>query len=70
MQISDLPEKPDQLVSVSELFGFSSQLKVHAYSQTSDLVPEIDPGYHFNPEVTQAILAGFEHNRRVMLQGL
>ncbi|MEM7561716.1 MAG: AAA family ATPase [Pseudomonadota bacterium] len=70
MQISDLPEQPDQLVSVSELFGFSSQLKVHAYSQTSDLVPQIDPGYHFNPEVTQAILAGFEHNRRVMLQGL
>jgi cobaltochelatase CobS len=33
-------------------------------------VPEIDKGYHFNKEVTLAILAGFEHNRRVMLQGM
>ena len=70
MQISDLPEQPDQLVSVSKVFGFDSPLKVHAYSEVSDLVPEIDPGYHFNPEVSLAILAGFEHNRRVMLQGL
>lgn len=33
-------------------------------------MPDIDVGYHFNKEVTLAILAGFEHNRRVMLQGM
>jgi len=64
------PETPDQLVSVRNVFGFDSQLQVHAFAEPSDMVPELDSGYHFNPEVTLAILAGFEHNRRVMLQGL
>lgn len=64
------PETPDQLVSVGNVFGIDSQLQVHAFAEPSDMVPELDPGYHFNPEVTLAILAGFEHNRRVMLQGL
>ncbi|MEM7273633.1 MAG: MoxR family ATPase [Actinomycetota bacterium] len=32
-------------------------------------VPAIDPAYHFDPETTLAILAGFEHNRRVLVQG-
>jgi cobaltochelatase CobS len=64
------PETPDQLVSVRDVFGIDSQLQVHAFAETGDMVPELDPGYHFNPEVTLAILAGFEHNRRVMLQGL
>ena len=29
----------------------------------------IDPDYQFNRDVTLAILAGFSHNRRVMIQG-
>ena len=33
-------------------------------------MPEIDPAYRFNPEVTLAILAGFTRDRRVMVQGL
>ena len=41
-----------------------------APAQSMDRVPEIDPAYRFNPEVTLAILAGFTRNRRVMLQGL
>ena len=32
-------------------------------------VPDLDPDYLFNKEVTLAILAGFKHNRRVMIQG-
>ena len=61
---------PDQRVSVREVFGIDSKLQVPAFSERSELVPDIDPGYHFNPEATLAILAGFTHNRRVMLQGL
>ena len=32
-------------------------------------MPEIDEGYVFDKETTLSILAGFEHNRRVMIQG-
>jgi cobaltochelatase CobS len=37
--------------------------------ELADHVPEADPAYHFDPETTRAILAGFEHNRRVLVQG-
>ncbi len=33
-------------------------------------VPDVDPAYRFNPDVTLAILAGFTRNRRVLVQGL
>ncbi|WJF91342.1 AAA family ATPase [Paraburkholderia bonniea] len=62
--------KPDKLVSVRALFGIDSALMVPAFSEPDDHVPEIDEAYRFNQEVTIAILAGFAHNRRVMLQGL
>ena len=32
-------------------------------------MPDIDPAYRFDRETTLAILAGFAHNRRVMIQG-
>jgi cobaltochelatase CobS len=32
-------------------------------------VPEVDEAYRFDPQTTLAILAGFAHNRRVMVQG-
>ncbi len=70
MQIPEMPDQPDHLVSVRDVFGIDSQLQVQAFAETSDMVPELDPDYHFNTEATLAILAGFEHNRRVMLQGL
>jgi cobaltochelatase CobS len=61
---------PDQKVSVRACFGIDSALQVPAFSQRDAHVPEIDPAYRFNPEVTLAILAGFTHNRRVLVQGL
>lgn len=63
-------DQPDILVSVREVFGINSDLKVPAFSERDDHVPEIDPAYQFNPEVTLAILAGFSRDRRVMVQGL
>ncbi len=33
-------------------------------------VPEVDPAYHLVPEVERAIMAGFELNRRVLIQGM
>jgi cobaltochelatase CobS len=60
---------PDKKVSVSQLFGFESNMPVMGFSETSEHVPELDPDYLFNKETTLAILAGFAHNRRVMITG-
>ena len=48
----------------------TADLHVPAFSERDDHVPEIDPVYRFNPDVTLAILAGFTRNRRVLVQGL
>lgn len=61
---------PEQIVSVKELFGIDTRMTVKAFTDTDDHVPEIDPAYRFNPDVTLAILAGFACNRRVMIQGM
>jgi cobaltochelatase CobS len=60
---------PDKVVSVRQLFKIDSDMEVPAYSEASPHVPDFDPDYLFNREVTLAILAGFKHNRRVMVQG-
>jgi len=64
------PGLPDRMVSVREVFGIDTNLRVPAFSQADAHVPEIDSVYRFNPEVTLALLAGFAHNRRVLVQGL
>jgi len=64
------PVLPDSMVSVREVFGIDTNLRVPAFSQADAHVPEIDSVYRFNPEVTLALLAGFTHNRRVLVQGL
>jgi len=70
MHAPNQSQEPDARVSVRNLFAIDSDMQVMAFAEPADLVPELDPGYHFNAEVTLAILAGFTHNRRVMLQGL
>ncbi|MGB0893532.1 MAG: AAA family ATPase [Parashewanella sp.] len=57
-------------LSVREVFKIDSDLYVTGFSESNEYVPEIDPNYHFDKDVTLAILAGFEHNRRVMIQGM
>jgi cobaltochelatase CobS len=60
---------PDITVSAAKTFGLQSDFNVPAFSQSSDHVPELDPDYLFDAETTLAILAGFAHDRRVMVQG-
>ncbi|MGA7544206.1 MAG: cobaltochelatase subunit CobS, partial [Methyloceanibacter sp.] len=60
---------PDMTVSVRQVFGIDTDLEVPAYSRPDEHVPDVDPDYLFNKDVTLAILAGFKHNRRVMIQG-
>ena len=62
-------EAPDIELSVRETFGIDIDLKVPAFSETSEYVPAIDETYLFDRDTTLAILAGFSHNRRVMIQG-
>ncbi len=62
-------DQPDTKVSVRETFGLDSDMEVPAFTQSSDLVPELDDAYQFDHETTMAILAGFGHNRRVIIQG-
>lgn len=67
--LSTLTGLPDKKVSVSQLFGFDSNMEVLAFSERSEHVPEVDDDYLFNKETTLAILAGFAFNRRVMVTG-
>ncbi len=66
--IADLG-KPDTTVSARDVFGIDSDMQVPAFSLRTEHVPDIDDTYRFDPETTLAILAGFAHNRRVMVQG-
>ncbi|WP_342150643.1 cobaltochelatase subunit CobS [Methylorubrum sp. SB2] len=60
---------PDRQVSVREVFGIDLDLKVPAYSEAEEHVPDLDPDYIFDRETTLSILAGFAKNRRVMVTG-
>jgi len=60
---------PDTTVSVRETFGIDSDLTVPAYKEPTAHTPDLDPDYLFDRQTTLAILAGFAHNRRVMVTG-
>ncbi|MCB2047758.1 MAG: cobaltochelatase subunit CobS, partial [Novosphingobium sp.] len=57
---------PDTEIDVRETFGIDIDMKVPAFSQADERVPDIDESYVFDPDTTLAILAGFAFNRRVM----
>lgn len=61
--------EPNDKVAVRKAFEIDSDWEVPCYSETSPHVPEIDPDYLFDRDNTLAILAGFAHNRRVMITG-
>ena len=62
-------DAPDKMVSVREMFGIDSDMQCPAFSEADERVPDLDPAYVFDPDTTLAVLAGFAHNRRVMVQG-
>jgi len=63
------PPVPDMKVSVRQVFGLDVDLEVPAYSAAEEHVPDVDPDYVFDRDTTLAILAGFAHNRRVLIAG-
>ncbi|MBF0268262.1 MAG: cobaltochelatase subunit CobS [Alphaproteobacteria bacterium] len=64
-----MTDMPDATVDVRKVFGIDSDMKAPAFSARTEHVPDLDPAYRFDPETTQAILAGFAFNRRVIIQG-
>ena len=68
-EIKDFPEKPDITLSAKEIFGIDSDMTVPAFSNKTEFVPDLDKNYCFDKDTTLSVLAGFMHNRRVMLQG-
>ena len=62
-------EIPDLEIDVREAFDIDIDLKVMAFKESNEYVPSIDESYKFDKNTTLAILAGFSHNRRVMIQG-
>ena len=60
---------PDTEVNACDVFGIDVDMMIPAFSKASDYVPTLDPNYQFDHDTTIAILAGFAHNRRVMVQG-
>ena len=60
---------PDISVDVRQTFGIDVDMSVPAFDQPNEHVPNIDETYRFDRDTTLAILAGFAHNRRVMIQG-
>ena len=60
---------PDTKVNARDAFDIDVDMIIPAFSKASDYVPKTDPSYQFDHDTTIAILAGFAHNRRVMVQG-
>ena len=65
--LSDL--KPDIKISVNQIFGIDTEMKVEGFSKKNEYVPEIDKNYIFDKDTTLAILSGFSFNKRVLVQG-
>ena len=45
-------EKPTEDISVREVFGIDSDMKVKGFAERSDRVPELDQTYKFDPDTT------------------
>jgi cobaltochelatase CobS len=60
---------PDTSIAVRDAFGIDTDARTPAFSERNVHVPAIDAAYRFDRDTTLAILAGFAHNRRVLLQG-
>jgi len=65
----DPASAPDMMVDVRNTFGIDAAMTVPAFSRPNEYVPDVDTAYVFDRETTLAILAGFAHNRRVLING-
>jgi len=60
---------PNLEIDVRKTFDIDVDMKVMGFKEPNEYVPTLDESYKFDKNTTLAILAGFSHNRRVMIQG-
>jgi len=60
---------PDIKMSVNQIFGIDTEMKIDGFSKKNEYVPEVDSNYKFDRDTTLAIIAGFAFNKRVLIQG-
>ena len=60
---------PNLEIDVRKTFDIDIDMKVMGFKEPNEYVPTLDESYKFDKNTTLAILAGFSHNRRVMIQG-
>ena len=60
---------PDIKISINQIFGIDTDMKVDGFSKKNEFVPEIDSSYKFDRDTTLAIISGFAFNKRVLIQG-
>jgi cobaltochelatase CobS len=65
----NLPKRPDRLIDLKKEFNIQSNMQVKGFTSKTKWVPEIDHAYVFDKATTLSILAGFQYNRRVIIQG-
>ena len=65
----NLPKRPDRLIDLKKEINIQSNMQVKGFTSKTKWVPEIDHSYVFDKATTLSILAGFQYNRRVIIQG-
>ena len=61
--------QPDIMISVKQVFGIDTEMKVEGFSKKNEYVPDIDKHYKFDRDTTLAIIAGFKYNKKVIIHG-
>lgn len=56
-------------INTTEIFGINSTIEAEKLEQHELEVPKIIDGYVFDEKTTNAVLAGFKYNKRVIVQG-
>jgi len=66
-------DNPTTKIDCQKIFGFDPGWTVNSFASPPDglanYIPSRDDTYCFDPATTRAILAGFQFNRRVLIQG-
>ncbi len=57
-------------IDCKKVFNINCSFEVHGFVEKSEYVPAIDENYLFDEKTTNAILAGFTFNSRVLVQGM
>ncbi len=69
MALNTIDSSKTKKIKVADMFGIDSSLTVEGFAEKNEFVPDIDETYQFDKETTEVLLAGFENNLRILVQG-